>query len=202
MPLETSGAVDGDDERIISTELSAGEKLFWVGHPRRGPGFGASDLVAVPFSIVWLGVVILGVRRTIEQKVPLEEFPLFFLAIFLLVGLYFVVGRFLVDAARRRKTTYGLTDTRLILVSGFFTRRVQSIDLASLGTISLSERRDGSGTIILKSPLDPRARTALVLGTTWPQARPYLPPMLEAIENARAVYEKIGAIKDHRPRAE
>lgn len=188
-----AAAIAAEDERVLSPELTPGETLLWTGHPGRRLRFGGFDVIAVPFVLFWLGAVMFGVRALIKQDAP--AFAFVFLSCFVLVGLYMVVGRFWIDSARRRKTTYGLTATRLILVSRFLVRDVRSVDVASLDTILLNERRDRSGTITLGAVTDPRTRTAILLGTAWPGARACLPPMLEDVEGARVVYEQIRALR-------
>ena len=168
MAFEALGpaAIAAEDERVLSPELTAGEEFVWAGHPRRGLRFGGFDLIAVPFGLFWLGGLMFGVRASIRRKAP--SFILAFLSLFVLVGFYMVLGRLLVDSARRRKTTYGLSATRLILVTRFFTRWVPSIDLASLDTITLHEHAKGSGTIVLAAAPESRARNASLLGRAWP----------------------------------
>jgi hypothetical protein len=106
---------------------------------------------------------------------------------FVVVGLYFVFGRFIADAIRRGKTFYGLTPRRAIIVSGILSRQVKSVDLTSLGEISVSERRDHSGTISLGAPSGMNAWAASMMGPSWPGSARYLPPMFEMIEDVNRV---------------
>jgi hypothetical protein len=187
--------IDADVERVLSPELTPGERLQWTGRPRRGLRFTAADLIAVPFSILWCGFAIFweshALTRTTDLFFALWGIP------FVAIGLYMVFGRFIFDAIRRRKIAYGLTSRRLILVSGVFSRQLKSIELDSLGETSLKESRDGSGTVILGASAG--ALGASAMAPSWPGAGRYLPPMLEAIDNARAVYEKIRALKMQGP---
>jgi hypothetical protein len=194
--LEALGVAgfNAEDERVLAPELTAGERLLWAGHPRRGVRFTAADLFLVPFSLLWCGFALFWEKAALDSDAPLL-FKLWGLP-FVAIGLYLVFGRFVVDTARRKKTTYGLTPRRLILVSGLFARQVKSIELPSLGEISLTERTDKSGTVTLGTPTGLNARSASLMGPSWPGASRYLPPMLEAIEDARAVYEKIRATRN------
>jgi PH (Pleckstrin Homology) domain-containing protein len=56
-------------------------------------------------------------------------------------------GRFILDAKIRARTEYAVTGRRAIIISGFFTRKVRSINLRSTPEITLTEKADGSGTI-------------------------------------------------------
>jgi len=67
--------------------------------------------------------------------------------LFIAVGLYLLVGRFFVDARIRGNTYYGLTDKRVLIVTGFLGNRFISIPLERIGELNVSRRADGSGTI-------------------------------------------------------
>jgi hypothetical protein len=66
---------------------------------------------------------------------------------FVLIGLYLVAGRFLLDAWIRRGISYAVTNRRvLILRSGPFSK-FSAMSLDQLPEVNLSERADGRGTI-------------------------------------------------------
>ncbi len=92
---------------------------------------------------------------------------------FVLVGLYIVLGRFIVDAMNRAKTFYGVTNERIIIITGLFFREVKSLNLRTLTDVSLSERGDGSGTITFGA-LYPMGRW--MPGGSWPGARSICAP--------------------------
>jgi len=183
--------MDGEAQMIVSSELSAGEKLLWSGRPRTGIRLSKADVLLIPFSVMWCAGVVYWEKNALSSGAP-DFFPLFGL-MFVVVGLYFVVGRFIADAFRRGKTFYGLTPQRAIIVSGIFGRQVKSVALASLGEITVSERADRSGTISLGSPSGLNAWAAGIVPPSWPGAARYLPPMLEMIEDVKTVYEQIRA---------
>jgi hypothetical protein len=148
--------------------------------------FTGADLLIVPFSLIWCGVAFFWEAEVIKMKAPLLMrlwgIP------FVLVGLFFVFGRFLYDARRRERTFYGLTDRRAIIISGLSQRTTQSLSLRTLGDVSLSERSDMSGTITLgPQGLYP----AWVRGMAWPGMAYKEPPSFELISNARSVFAQI-----------
>jgi hypothetical protein len=181
--------MSGDAEQIISSELNAGERLAWSDRPRTGIRLTGADAFIIPFSLAWCGFAVFWERSALKMGAP-DFFALWGL-MFVVVGLYFVFGRFIADAVRRGKTFYGLTARRAIIVSGVFSRQVKSIDLASLGEISVSERSDHSGTISLGAPIGLNAWAAGMMGPSWPGAARFLPPAFEMIENVKSVYDKI-----------
>jgi hypothetical protein len=129
----------------ISRCLDHGEKLLWAGRPVQGIVFAAIDWYLIPFSIVWLGLT-LGIFGSASQGQanPMGGLMgLFFVGI----GIYMLVGRYIVDWLYRSGVFYGVTDRRAVILSGIFSRSVHSIDFASLTGLKLEERGDGSGTI-------------------------------------------------------
>jgi hypothetical protein len=183
--------MSGDAERVVSSELSSGEELVWSGRPRTGIRLSGTDALLIPFSLMWCGFAVFWEKSVRGMGAP-AFFPLFGM-VFVVIGLYFVFGRFIADAIRRGKTFYGLTPRRAIIVSGLFNRQVKSVDLASLGELSVSERADRSGTISLGAPSGMTAWAAGMMGPSWPGSARYLPPRFEMIEDVKAVYDKIRA---------
>jgi hypothetical protein len=173
-----------DARSEIARELSPNEHILWTGRPRQGIFLRTSDTFLIPFSILWAGFAVFW-----EFGVNASGAPLFFRlwgVPFVLVGVYLVIGRFFVDARARENTYYGITDERVIVVSGLRTRQVKSLQLRTLSDVSLSEQNDRRGTIML-GPLPAGYRSYAFAG--WPGMSSRLPPSFEMIENARAVYE-------------
>ena len=131
------------EEDELRPHLDRGEKLLWAGRPAQGIVFMAMDLYLVPFSIVWLGIV-LQIFGQAKQTDPMSGLMG---VLFVGVGLYMLLGRYIVDWFHRSRMIYGLTDRRAIIMSGMATRSMQSIDFSSLNGLKLEERGDGSGTI-------------------------------------------------------
>jgi hypothetical protein len=178
-------------DKTIRAELGPGERLVWAGRPRGGVRLTAADALMIPFSLVWCGFAVFWEKSALSMNAP-GFFALWGLP-FIGVGLYVVFGRFIADAVRRGKISYGLTDRRVIIVSGVFTRQVTSLDLAALGEITVSERPDRSGTIALGAGASPYAFAGRMLGPSWPGVARYLPPSLEMLDDVKTVYEKIRA---------
>jgi Bacterial PH domain len=180
------GSAEGD----LSAWLTAGERLLWSGRPRGGIRLQASDALLIPFSLFWGGFAIFWETMVLRSNAPLF-FALWGVP-FVLAGLYIIAGRFVVDAFGRGKTLYGLTDRRIVIVSGLFNRQVHSLPLRTLPEITLSERPDRSGTITFGVPPYPMAG---IFGRhvvqNWPGSRQFVPPAFLMIENARYVYDLI-----------
>ena len=178
-----------DAEHEISKELENGERLLWSGIPRQGFLLRPSDAFGIPFSLLWCGFAI-----SMERS-ALADAPLLFKlwgGLFVLVGLYVVCGRFIVDARQRGRTAYGLTNRRIAIVSGVLSRNVKSLQLRTLSDVTLNERSNGSGTITFGPPI-PWTRGFHRWGYEWPPRAAAMTPAFEAIGDAKNVYARIRA---------
>ena len=140
--------MDGD----FQNRLLPGERIVWQGQPVTGVLFTARDIFLIPFSLLWCGFALFWewgaaqATRSSEGPAVVEAFPLFGIP-FVLIGLYFVVGRFVVDAWIRSQTSYAVTGQRvLILRAGPFSR-FSALAIDRLPELSLDERANGRGTI-------------------------------------------------------
>jgi len=158
--------------------LDRGERQLWAGVPRRGLFLRSSDVGAIPFSVfvavfvyVWEGQVLH------DGNWALAIFGIPFVG----VGFYLLIGRFWGDAWRRARTTYAVTNDRIIINSpGVFRPTSESLTLRLLSDVTLDERKDGSGTIVF-------GRGAAAFTKVRRRgAREY--PALDMIPDARRVY--------------
>lgn len=161
--------------------LNRGERQLWAGIPRQGIVLRPSDVFMIPFSLLWGGFAVFWELTVIRSGGP--GFFVLWGIPFVLVGLYITVGRFMVDARRRARTSYALTSERVIINSGVFAPVTKSLDLRTLSDVTLRERSDGAGTITF-GPQYPFA--TMYAGTAWPGIPQ--PPSFEMIPDARRVY--------------
>jgi len=170
----------------IERELSPGERLLWNGKPKQGLCLRPADAFMIPFSLLWCGFAIFWEFSAMSHGAPV--FFMLWGIPFIAIGLYIVFGRFFVDAQMRERTYYGVTNERLIIVSGLFSRQTKSLPLHTLSDLSLTERADGSGTITLGPTLMPFMQN---LPAGWPGAGHYSPPSFEMIDRVKETYELI-----------
>ena len=175
-----------ETEYGIQSQLTSGERLLWTGRPIQGIVFRAADAFMIPFSLLWCGFAIFWEYSVIST----DRAPLFFIlwgVPFVAMGLYYVFGRFLVDARQRENTSYGVTDQRVIIVSGIVNRKTKSLSLGSLSDLSLTERPNGGGVISFGTSVFPAWWAS---GLPWP-GMPAPVPAFELTGNARTVFELI-----------
>lgn len=72
--------------------------------------------------------------------------------LFFFLGLYFLLGRFIVDIVDRMNTFYGISDDRVLIRRGVLRKSIRSLPLKSLQDVCLTERLDGIGTIRFGQP--------------------------------------------------
>jgi hypothetical protein len=127
---------------IIRQRLEPQERVLWWGRPKGGIRFRMIDLFLVPFSLVWGGFAIFWEFLAISKDGP------FFFALFgipfVIIGLYLIAGRFFVDAWRRARTYYAVTQKRILILSR---TSLKSLELRQLSEMGLKESRDGSGSL-------------------------------------------------------
>jgi hypothetical protein len=179
--------VSADATQHIESLLAQNEVLLWSGRPRQEIAFRTSDLVLVPLSLLWGGLgMAWGAQQLFMALLLLRDDPGLALAVagsgacFAGVGLMAIAGRFWVDAYRRTRTFYGLTDRRIIIASEALGRSVKSVPLGRLERVWITDWRKGRATLRLggATPLGSRLRGKLI-------------PRLEWIESAEAVSELI-----------
>lgn len=145
--------MDTNDFSMLRSLLLPGERLLWSGYPRRGIHLRFHPQLAIIVFPIIAAALVLMTLFTISIAItgPFSSFIVIF--IMWCIALFNVSAK-VVDALRRRKTFYGLTQYRAIIVEGLFEQRVRSIQLATLTDITLNERADQTGTIRGKSEPD------------------------------------------------
>lgn len=164
--------------------LLPGERVVWRGRPRKRLIFRAIDIFLIPFSLFWAGFVVFWNLSVWTSNAP-GSFGIFGLP-FLAVGIYFAIGRFMVDAYRLERLNYTVTNQRVVITrqgSG----SVQSLDIHRLPNLSMTQKSDGSGTLTFGE--EPGFGGMNGLGF-W-QATSASPPRFLAIEDVAGVFQRI-----------
>jgi hypothetical protein len=133
------------DASDFNGRLLTGERIVWWGQPAQGLLLTSRDWLLIPFSLLWGGFAIFWETGVLANNTPI--FAKLWGVPFVLIGLYLVAGRFVLDAMIRRGMNYGLTDKRvLILRTGLFGKFI-AIGLDQLSDTNLTEGAGGRGTI-------------------------------------------------------
>ncbi len=142
----TDPAADPALTARLQSYLRPGEQLLWCGRPDPSRFFAPADLVAVPFSLIWLGIALLW-----ETGVQSIDAPAAFRVLgvpFILIGVYLVAGRFVTRWVRKRRTIYGITGQRVIVQTGstFKETPIQG------GSMTVRRRRNGRHATVVFEP--------------------------------------------------
>ncbi len=147
-----------DHKAIITGELEAGETVLWSAQPRQGIILCSSDALMIPFSLLWGGFALSWEYEVISSDAP---WLMAFLGLpFVVIGLYLIAGRFYYDAMLRKKTFYGITERRIIMLSGIWKKQALYISIIDIESVTAVKNSNGSGEIIL-GPADDQAAEAI-----------------------------------------
>jgi hypothetical protein len=171
----------------LTDRMLTGERVLWSGRPAQGLLFTGRDAFLIPFSLLWGGFAVFWESTVLTtQKTP-GFFALWGIP-FVLVGLYLIAGRFLLDAWIRGGIFYAVTNKRILISrSGPFSK-FTALSLDRLPDANLSESSGGRGTIRF-------GQAAQMWGgrnsfSSWtPSLDPT--PQFIGIENVRSVFDQI-----------
>jgi hypothetical protein len=175
--------MDYEITQKLQKELSAGESLLWSGRPQRGVVLRGADAFLIPFSLLWGGFALFWEFSAFKSGAPI--FFLLFGGVFVVVGLYFIFGRFIGDSIVRGKTYYGVTNDRVLILSEFPVKGVKSLNLRTLSDITFTSKSNGKGTITF----GPTA--SWTEGIRWSGMGSYKTPSFELVDNVKSVYDII-----------
>ncbi|MGD0198771.1 MAG: DUF1707 domain-containing protein [Solirubrobacteraceae bacterium] len=190
-----------DRERLmrrLAPQLLAGEEVLWIGRPDPRRHLSAGDGLLVPFSVFWTAFALLWTVAAGSSAGNVVA-PVLWGSAFVLVGLYFVAGRFVYKTRRKRRTLYAVTNWRVIAL--LHRRRGDSIDTAfidALPAISKTLGRGGAGSIVfgerLHGALALYANSGIELFGSSALSR--LPLAFYDVERADAVFALISRLRD------
>jgi hypothetical protein len=128
----------------VSRWIQPHESILWRGRPDPSVVFAPQDILLVPFTIAWAGFAIFwdsGIAGGEWNFGTIWDIP------FVIVGLYIVVGRFIVKGWAKRHTWYAITTTRAVRI----TKHGGSLlEVPPSTSMEIRRRRDGRhGTAII-----------------------------------------------------
>ena len=177
--------MDFELQNELRDDVNHGERLLWAGRPKRGVLFRPSDTFLIPFSIVWFGFSVFW--ETMAFFTGSIFFILFGIP-FILIGFYICIGRFFADSLRRKNTVYGVTTKRVIIKSGVFNKQLRSFNIDKITDVALTEKPDGSGTIMFGASPTQAVAVFNTLGS-WQGSK--LVNGIEFVPDAKKVYNII-----------
>lgn len=128
-------------------DLLPGERVLWAGEPVQRPLYVAADGVIAPAGLI-LAVAALWFLLVKQPSGGAMAGAV----VVLVLGLYGAVGRQAVRYLALGRTTYAVTDSRIIARSGLFRQKERSSELAGLSAPVLKPGRSSTGTIGFGEP--------------------------------------------------
>ena len=160
----------------LTTVLRQGETILWTGIPDPGIRFHFLGVVSLVFYAAIAIIAFIFLFRTTSDAVSCFAGEAVLLLVFNTGYLLFV------DPIRRQKTSYEVTNQRVIIKSSFISQSVRPVELCSIKNLGRKIYKDGTGTIFLD-------KFSWLRGSTFP---PYqLSPIFEFIEEPNKVYDII-----------
>ena len=142
-------------ENIFQEELLKDEGILWMGQPNPNIKYTSMDWFLIPFSIMWGGFAIfwelsaLGISFVTSangSNAPII-FPLFGIP-FIIIGLYFIFGRFMYKKWKKKRTYYAITNKRVLIVTNNTnSKNIVAEFIASIPAINYSQKNNGTGNI-------------------------------------------------------
>jgi hypothetical protein len=143
----------------IQPKILSGESVYWAGVPDPRVIFHSDDWTSIPFSLVWTGFIVfweagaLGYWGGASRNGGIDMFMALWGIPFLLVGNYMLWGRFLLDAWLKRRTYYGVTARRVIVVQEVWDHKISWVFLESIPSIEREGQTRGTLWFGPKCPL-------------------------------------------------
>jgi hypothetical protein len=133
-----------DPKQLLEDDILPKEEILWSAQPTPKLFTGA-DFFLVPFSVLWGGFAIFWEDNVLSQGAPVL-FSLWGIP-FVLIGLYFIFGRFIYKNYKKKHTYYLVTNQRVIVLTNTRTKKVNAAFIRQVPAINKSGRQGGVGTI-------------------------------------------------------
>ncbi len=115
---------------IFQSYLLQDEQILWIGKPSPWQLLSVSDIFLIPFSFMWGGFAIFWVIMASNAGI----FALFGVP-FVVIGQYFIWGRFVHAYLRRKQTRYAITNFRVLILKKLGGRQLESYALEQIPSI-------------------------------------------------------------------
>ncbi len=131
--------------QLIRSELLTDETILWSGQPNKNKIFNLGDIYLIPFSIVWCGFICFWEYTVL---VSTAYFFALFGLLFVFVGLYLLIGRFIYKNYVRANTYYFITQKRILILKDANSRKLEAEFISAIPCINKNVDSSGRGTII------------------------------------------------------
>ena len=143
LDIESEYGVTMDFMRALDAQLDVGESVRWIGRPQFMPML-INGVVRIIIGCVFAALSLPDVLLTLHKQDYSAQglVPALFLLIGTGVALTPIINAFAVG-----RTTYAVTDRRLLILTHILRSRVQSFSANAINAVDVSEKADGSGSV-------------------------------------------------------
>lgn len=143
------GPIDPEASSKLQPELLSGESILWAGRPNSSVIFHSDDWYLIPFSLFWVAFTTFWEAGALgywgnSAKNRVSLFMALWGIPFIVIGQYFLWGRFLYDSWLKQRTFYGVTDRRLLIVQDGWSRKTNFSYIDVLPTIQMEGAEPGT----------------------------------------------------------
>jgi hypothetical protein len=124
--------------KLFQDELLDGEEILWMGQPESWMLFSKHDLYLIPFSLFWCAIAFSFLRVGVFSLFALPH---------MLMGAYLLIGRFFYKFWRKTNTYYAVTNQRILIQSGLFGNKLETLAIANLPSVNRSGWLGGIGNV-------------------------------------------------------
>jgi hypothetical protein len=191
--------IDQNSFAAINPELTSGETILWAGQPNTHIILHKEDVFLIPFSLLWGGFAIFweagvsGYWGSSTRSNP-WAFGMIWGIPFVLIGQYFIWGRFFYAAWKKKRTHYAVTNRRVIVVQNGWRRQMTSAYLDTLPTLIKEEGSNGIGTLRFAQP-DPVWSSQRGWGA-WDGMSIGSVPTFTDIKDLASVYQLVSGLRE------
>lgn len=132
-----------DKYQFSSDYLTSGERILWKGCPGKGNLLRKADIVFIPFSLFWCGIVFYLVGSNLMEE-GINLIFLLFDIFFASIGGYILFGRFVHHAYMRKRTFYVITTEKILRKRG---KKIDYLYFKNIPDVHVEYYKDGKGTI-------------------------------------------------------
>ena len=142
------GPIDPDAASKLQSELLSGENLLWAGRPNPGVIFHSDDWALIPFSLFWVAFTTFWESAALGYWGNGGKGGSVFMSLwgipFILMGQYLLWGRYVYDGWLKRRTYYGVTSRRILIVQEGWNRKTSFNYIDVLPTIDKEGSPNGT----------------------------------------------------------
>ncbi len=171
----------------LNERLLTGERILWSGRPAQGFLLASRDVLLIPMSLLWGGFAVFWETTVLTRPNTPGFFGLWGIP-FVLIGLYLIVGRFLLDAWIRSGMSYAVTNKRILISRSGPFAKFTAVSLDRLPDASIIGNAGRRGTIRFGEPAQLWGRRNSFASWT-PSLDPT--PQFIAIEDAQSVFDQV-----------